>query len=340
MPLVRATGSPAEVGRAHGAARATALRAFLADDLCRLNRILWQPVSMAGLRPVIAAYDAAITAAVPRLAAEIGGLAEGAGISREEAVLLQIRREVLGYRTVPARGDCTTYARSGSRLPVLAQTVDLNGDLEDQLAVLDLETSGRRSLVLSFAGQLGYLGLNSAGLAIGLNLLLGGQWGAGVPPYLAIRELLDRADDVDGAISLLHGLPLASSRCFMLCDRRKAAMVEAVAGRLRVRTGDELVHTNHFLHPDLESLDALNPFARRSSVRRWQSCVDRLAQVPLSAEQHFAVLSTPPIHVAGTGDIRRERTVATVVLHPTLGELHLRTALSGSVVHSVPVSFR
>ncbi len=51
MPLVRATGSPAEVGRAHGAARATALRAFLADDLCRLNRILWQPVSMAGLRP-------------------------------------------------------------------------------------------------------------------------------------------------------------------------------------------------------------------------------------------------------------------------------------------------
>ena len=62
---------------------------------------------------------------------------------------------------------------------------------------------GRRSLLLSFGGLLGYLGINSDGLAIGLNLVLGGDWGPGIPPYLAIRHLLDSAGSVAEALELL-----------------------------------------------------------------------------------------------------------------------------------------
>jgi isopenicillin-N N-acyltransferase like protein len=327
IPFVRVEGTPFERGWQHGRARAGALRAFLDDGLCRLNRVQPRPLSVEGLRPVLADYRAEIEAATPLLAEEMRGLAEGAGIAIEEAVLLQARREILGYQRIPTRGDCTTYARTGAD-PVLAQTVDLNGDLDDQLGVLEVRDpeSSRRALVLSFAGLLGYLGLNSDGLAIGLNLVLADEWRPGLPPYLAIRHLLDTASTVDEAIDVLRTLRLASSRSLSLCDGRKAAWAEVAGDDVRVVEEAESVHTNHFLHPELAPRDELNVFARNYSVQRLETCRARLAGLPAGAgvEDHFALLSAAPICVEGNGDIRRERTVAAVVMRPGRGELHVR----------------
>ncbi|MGH3394712.1 MAG: C45 family autoproteolytic acyltransferase/hydrolase [Streptosporangiaceae bacterium] len=347
LPFARATGSPFEVGSRHGAARAAELRAFLDDGLARIARLAPEPVSVAALLPRLAAYSAAIAAATPRLSEEIDGLAQGAGISREEAVLLQVRREIIGFQRVPAAGDCTTYASLTAGPgggPVLAQTVDLNGNLDDQITVLDigLDNAPRRALVLSFGGLLGYLGVNSDGLAIGLNLVLGGDWQPGLPPYLAIRHLLDQAGSVAEALDILPGLPLASSRSLTLCDQHSVACAEIVDNELRlVEPG---VHTNHLLHPDLINRDALNVFARNSSRLRLAAGQSALAELAADAagggadvEQHFARLSRPPICVADTGDIRRERTVAAVVMLPDRGELHIRP---GDPSRSATQSFR
>jgi hypothetical protein len=337
VPFVRAEGSPYEVGHQHGLARAAALRAFLADDLARINRLAPAPTSLAELEPVLADYSAAIAAATPALSEELAGLASGAGISEREAVLLQVRREVIGYQKIPVRpgGDCTTYASlSGGPEagPVLAQTVDLNGNLDDQLAVLDVTLTGspRRSLILSFGGLLGYLGINSDGLAIGLNLVLGGDWHPGLPPYLAIRHLLDSASDVREALTILAGLPLASSRSLTLCDQNELACVEILGGELRlIPAGQAVAHTNHYLHPDFAPADELNIFARNSSLGRLKAGragLDALAEpgAATGVEDHFALLSEPVICVGDTGDIRRERTVAAIVMLPGRRELHVR----------------
>jgi isopenicillin-N N-acyltransferase-like protein len=237
----------------------------------------------------------------------------------------------MGYHKIPTMGECTTYARAdgGSGAgAVLAQTIDLNGGLDDQIGVLDVAHtgSGSRSLVLTFAGLLGYLGVNSKGLAVGLNLVLGGEWRPGLPPYLAIRHVLDVAASVDEAVAILGDLPLASSRCFTLCDSTKAAWVEALGGKVRVHEALETVHTNHFLHSDFVSHDEVNVFARNSSRRRLQICEARLAALPAAAgaQEHFALLSEPPICVPDNGDFRKERTVAAVVMLPARGELHVR----------------
>ncbi len=325
IPFIRAECDHFEAGRLHGAARAGDLRAFLDDGLARLNRVMPAPVSMDSLRPVLDAYDSEITVATPGLAEEIRGLAAGAGISHDEALLLQLRREIMGYQKIPTRGDCTTYARSGEH-PFLAQTVDLNGDLDDQIAVLEVALTGssRRALVLSFGGLLGYLGINSDGLAVGLNLVLGGDWRPGLPPYLAIRHLLDTASCVDEAVETIRKTRMASSRSLTLCDREKTACVEILGDE--VRLVDEPAHTNHFLHPDFLASDELNIFARNSSLLRLKACVAGLSSLPAGAgaEDHFAMMSAPPICVADTGDIRRERTVAAVVMLPDRGELHVR----------------
>jgi hypothetical protein len=331
VAYVRAHGDPFEAGHQHGAARAEALHAFLDDDLTRLNRLLPEPVTLAALRPRLAAYGAEIDAATPDLAEELRGLAAGAGLDHEQALLLQLRREIMGYSRIPTMGDCTTYARSAGGRPgtaVLAQTVDLNGDLDDQIAVLDVARpgSGRRSLVLSFGGLLGYLGVNSDGLAIGLNLVLGGQWRPGLPPYLAIRHLLDTASGVHEALAILRKLKLASSRSLTLCDASMAVCLEILGDEMRIVQAWEPVHTNHFLHDAFTAHDELNVFARNSSLLRLRAGRSALASLSPDAgvEEHFAALSAAPICVADTGDVRRERTVAAVVLRPERGELHLR----------------
>jgi predicted choloylglycine hydrolase len=303
VPFVRAAGDPYTVGRTHGAALGASLRAFLGDSLARLDKVLPEPVTLDGLRPSIAAHRREITAALPDLAEEVAGLAAGAGITEDEAWLLQVRREIMGYRKVPTAGDCTTWALAGSGPagPVLAQTVDLNGDLDDVLSVLEVSRAGssRRSLLLSFHGLLGYLGVNSDGLAVGLNLVLGGEWKPGVPPYLAIRHLLDEAGSVTRALELLARVPLASSRSLTLCDRERAVWVEVLDKDLRVHEAERTVHTNHFLHPDFATADEINVFARNSSVRRLRAATDGLAALGADAgpEDHFALLSQPPIRV-------------------------------------------
>ncbi len=327
ITFIAASGDPFEIGLQHGARLAKPLRAFLDDGLARLDRLVSTPVSLGSLAATLAAYRAHLSQATPRLALELDGLAAGAGLSRDEALLLQLRREIMGYQRIPTTGDCTTYARSGSD-PVLAQTVDLNGNLDDQISVLRIAPagSGRRSLVLSFAGLLGYLGMNSDGLAIGLNLVLGGRWRPGVPPYLAIRQLLDSASSVAEAVAILRQLPLASSRSLTLCDRQQSAYLEILDNELRVVQTPQPVHTNHFLDADFARSDELNVFARNSSMLRLKACSAGLDQLPATASvlEHFRLLSAAPICVPDSGDIRRERTVAAVVMLPATGELHIR----------------
>ncbi len=321
-------GMPRELGHAHGMALRQQIRTFLDDDLARLNRVLPRQVSLTTLEPEIAAYRREIAAAAPSLAEEIEGLAEGARIAPDEAILLQIRREVMGYSRFRTAGDCTTLCRRREDSPVLAQTIDLNGDLEDQMVILRIahRSSPRRVLLLSFTGLLGYLGLNSDGLAIGLNLVLGGTWSPGIPPYLAIRHLLDSCSDVDSCLDWLSRARLASSRALLLCDARRSVAVELCDGRLSVRAGTDLVHTNHFLSEDFVAMDEMNPFSRNSSARRLAACVAELDHLGSQAgpEDYMALLSREPIYVPDTGNIGREKTVGAVVMLPKDGELHVR----------------
>ena len=321
-------GMPRELGHAHGLALRQQIRTFLDDDLARLNRVLPRQISLASLEPEIAAYRREIEAAAPSLAEEIEGLAEGAEIAPDEAVLLQIRREVMGYSRFHTAGDCTTLCRRGDGGPVLAQTIDLNGNLDDEMVILRIahRSSPRRVLLLSFTGLLGYLGVNSDGLAIGLNLVLGGTWRPGIPPYLAIRHLLDSCSDIDSCLDWLSRVRIASSRSLLLCDAQRSLTVEICDGKLAVRAADTLVHTNHFLSDGFVAMDQMNPFSRNSSVRRLEACVAQLDRLESHAgpEDYMALLSRKPINVPDTGNIAREKTVGAVVLLPIEGSLHVR----------------
>lgn len=318
-------GSHRDLGLQHGRQMREAIHAFLQDRRARIDAIVTSDAASVAGR--CRAHIDAIERHLPELADEVHGLADGAEIGIEDAYLLQLRRELVGYSAIPraaAGGDCTTFGRVRGGAGVIGQTVDLNGDMARELTALDItHADGRRLLMLSFTGLLGYLGLNDRGLAIGLNLVLAGRWSTDLPDYAVIRHLLDTCGSVDEALDRLPELPLASSRALTLCDGQRLVTVEHVLNEVALLEGEELLHANHFLHERFRAGDELNPFARGSSLKRLDACATGLHALPFDAppEDYLRMLDTPPIDVPAQADIRRECTVASAVMRVPAGEL-------------------
>lgn len=344
-------GDHREQGFQLGQIQREAIASFLEDGLCRLHDLSDQKWSVADLRPLIRAHGEVISREAPKAYQLIEGLAEGSGISLDEALLLQLRREVVGYSHVPTRGECTSFVtRVGTSL-VGAQTIDLNGCLDDHMRVVRyVNPHGRSILMLTYTGLLGFIGLNDQGVAVLINLVVGGHWQPGIPPYLVVRELLEEPT-LESAKARLRDLPFASSRALTLLDANSHVNVE-VCGHTRIEaTRPWALHTNHYLAEELVPEDALNVFARSDSRKRLKSALALLEGLDpdADAESLFALMS---FH--GTGkeqgticvhndsrDRRADNTVAAAVLYPSKHEMHVRigpTCRSGTTV--VPVGSR
>ncbi len=311
----------------HGLAHRERIQTFLNDRLARIAALNAGCTSMSEIRPSLLEFADCIQKSLPTLWEELVGLSLGADISLEEAVLLQVRRELVGFKKVPTTGDCTTFVHRRRDGFVCGQTVDLSGGMEAEVSALRVMPGHGRigCTLMSFTGLIGYLGMNDAGLCIGLNLVLGGQWCAGVPGYMIIRHLLDKAHNAEEALSILRTLPLASSRSLTLADAEKTLVVEYVPQAVSHWRMDQCVHANHFLDPGMHLQDCLNPFAYTSSVRRMASCHSRLEALCAEADvdDYLEMLGEPPVYVQPNGDIRRDCTVGAALMFPSNRALHV-----------------
>ena len=326
------TGSAEQRGFHYGRENKDQIQAFLADGHARLQQTSPNPINFNNIDTSLQNYAAIFAEQIPDLHAELTGLAEGAEISFTQAVLLQVRREIGGYSKFQGSGDCTTFAASDGDTPVLAQTVDLNADLTDHLQLLRVynQHTDITSLIFSYTGLLGYLGMNSAGLAVGINLVLGGDWDVGIPPYLAIRHILDNAHNPQQAISMLSDMTVASSRAITLCHADETCVVEILNNEIEVMCGQQLVHTNHFLSERFQTHEQMNIIGLMSSQRRYQACQRAIQamQGHYSSEQIFSEFAAEPIEVTDGGDLRRERTIASIVMYPLRQQMLIRPGLA------------
>ena len=133
FPHWRLRGSHREVGRQHGEALRSLIRAHL-------ELIYTQGAQKSQLAPETArrwaqAFGPVIGAAAPHFLEEIEGLAQGAGIEPAEALLLQVRQEVAHVaRFGSVDLECTSFAVSGAYTRTggtfAGQNADLSGGIE------------------------------------------------------------------------------------------------------------------------------------------------------------------------------------------------------------------
>jgi predicted choloylglycine hydrolase len=300
--VVQFRGSPEEIGRAqaHAFAATPKGRAFLRRQT--IPRPAWFDIR--NEERLFARYS-------PALWAEIGGIAEGLGISLERAAFCFGNN---GLR--PPTGGCSAVMSAG----VYGRNYDYQPRHYGARLAFVHPSASHASFGASelLTGRLD--GMNARGLMIGLHRVRTRPRLPGISCVLIVRMVLDQCASTEEAVALLRRLPHAMPYNYSLLDADDvAAVVEAVPGCVAVRTGPWLACTNHFQSPLLRPLnrDAAHSQARLPPL-------EAMAARAMDAEDLFLALNrstSPAFHhgyVGGAG-----------TLHTIVGEPAKRRVLVG-----------
>jgi isopenicillin-N N-acyltransferase-like protein len=191
----------------------------------------------------------------PDLLAEVEGMASGAGVVVEELLAVNARTELLGGR---GAGECSLVGRIDGAGVRLAQNWDWHPALAASALVWTIAPPGGPWLTtVTEAGMLAKVGVNSRGVAVGLNFLsstLDGIAGDGVPIHVLLRMVLDSCGSAAEALRLLLGATVSASSCVTVagsegdgCALAALELSPAGHGIVWPDARGTLVHTNHFL---------------------------------------------------------------------------------------------
>ena len=334
LPEIILKGNAYERGLQHGSVLRNTIQNFLADNKARINSIRQKPLPDSVIKEQVLAHTAIIESQLPGIAEEIRGLSDGAGISYEDAVLLQIRMELIAFNEKDIlEGDCTTigFYRSPEER-ITGQTIDLPGNMNELgvlFRVIPEDDNAPEILMYGFAGLLGYMGLNSKGLSININMVVSDNWQHGVSPYLLVRHLLNLSS-VEECLEEINRITLASSRSLLVADNNRMINIECTPVEHCILENKVIAHTNHYLHPDLLIKDRMHFLFKNSSIKRLKVIKDLTTNTEIpNAENLFSAFSDHSLFPVGIcahaeGNIRRSETVGSVVMEPAKLLIHAR----------------
>lgn len=296
-------GEAYECGRQHGARLQAAIRQNVEAYLRLIeSRRGWGRERALGAAE---AYLPLIQAHAPKLLEEMRGLADGAGCALVEVLLLNTRSELMA-----AADECTALAAApeatGDGQVLLGQNWDWYTAIEAEPVVLHIRQPGKPEvLTLVEAGQVGKIGLNSAGLGVCLNFLEHADRGQGLPLHVILRQMLD-AEAMGGAIQAAYSVPRGTAANILLAHAEGEILdLELTAADADFLYGDAgwLVHANHFESPRLRSGDlglavSKSTLVRATRARRLLAA----ARGRISLDTFFGILTD---HAYGTYAICR-----------------------------------
>ena len=256
LPVIRVEGTAYEMGYQHGKQSPELIQYMAREALLKEVRRYSKKADLSWMAELAKEYEPFIREYAPHLLEEIRGIGDGAGITYQEALMLQCRSE-LAYK-VKAEAECTSFGlereRSATGEVIVGQNLDLGAAMEDGAVILFLyPAKGPAILTWTLAGTVGQFGLNSAGLGRCGNVLISSGWRVGLPTTILFRRILEQSS-VKEAEAFMAGAYRAKSNNFMLGDETGCvANLETTVTDFRVlQPKDGIVtHTNHYLHPDL-----------------------------------------------------------------------------------------
>jgi len=292
-------GSPAQLGHAHGSAFTADIRAYAAERT-RLAAAGtdWDRTRILALAErMLPAHEAY----APDLYAEMVAMADAAGITPAEAVVVGGYTDFIDTVRAEAGGTAVEDTCTAVIVPdhlaagagFLAQTWDMHASATDHVVLLGLRPDDApRALVFTTVGTLGQIGMNAAGISIGINNLTVDDGRIGVTWPFVVRKAL-QATSLDAAIDCVTGAPLAGGHSFLLFDRDgNGAVIEATPSVTHIEElgNDPLVHTNHCLVPATQAVEGARPAAlQRSSELRLAHAPEHLAGGTITAETLMAL---------------------------------------------------
>ncbi|MBX3439876.1 MAG: peptidase C45 [Planctomycetaceae bacterium] len=263
-PEITVSGPPRELGRQHGEAARELIRAFCDTAMEQVNRTL--RVSRDTALQVAKESHRFVDRYSADMAEELHGIAEGAGVSVDEIMLLQIRNQL----QPEAVEGCTSLSSAGPAARIVAQNWDNDPSLDPLTVVLTRKPRDKPAVTtVGQAGLIAYIGFNEAGIGLCLNTLPAPSRRVGVPHYFLVRAIYETAS-LDEAVEVVRRAPRAIPANVMLMTPQGPADLEITIDEVRVLTDESsrcVTHTNHCLHPDLTPINEQFPELIQSHAR-------------------------------------------------------------------------
>lgn len=286
-------GDAAHRGSVHGAAFHNEIRRYTEERVRLSANGTWsgravtvdETVALATkMLPAHRSFD-------PGLYEEMEAMARAAGISPAEAVIVGGFTDFVdvlradGATGLIEEDDCTAVIvpdEVAGGAGFLAQTWDMHDSATEHVTLIRVAPpSGPAALVFSTVGCLGQIGMNQAGIAVGINNLTANNGRIGVTWPFVVRKALAQTS-IDDALVVVLEADLAGAHNYLLFDGSGTGYnIEAMPGYRAVTRMERepLVHTNHCLDHEAQLLEAPRPGdLMKSSVDRLATATDLLAK--------------------------------------------------------------
>jgi isopenicillin-N N-acyltransferase like protein len=203
------------------------------------------------VRVEAAKFVSSIEGKWPDLFAEMKGIADGASADEEikfiDIIALNVRTEIaFGLFS----DGCTAFAWKTRETCLLAQNWDWSADQRGNIVQLDIEQNGKPNIsMMTEAGIVGKIGLNSAGVGVTLNAIraLGVAYEK-LPVHLALRMVLD-SQSKDEAADALRRFGVAAAAHIQIADKTTGAVgfecTSADIVELEMDGAGVCTHSNH-----------------------------------------------------------------------------------------------
>jgi len=253
IPLIRVGGSHRDAGAQLGTA--------LADVIQRVAASQAQPALAAGYRGISIEH-------IPWVVEELDAAADAAGVDRLR--LFAAMCEELRQEQAVTTGRCTdVVVRSEDGHLLVAHNNDESDGSRGDVVAIEWSVDGQPRTFTIGIGPWLSVGWNDMGLSVTGNELTPNDERVGIPRLLQMRAVL-ACNTLEESVECVLHPARASSYNWVLATPEGAVNVEGsatAATRRDLEPQGALVHTNHYVEPDMLRFEGDLEYARHSAIR-------------------------------------------------------------------------
>ncbi len=334
FPELTVSGSPTEMGRAIGES--------FRDQIVELSELVLERFNMGSSRAIAweQAEDVArrsfkhVADYFPWPLEELHGTAQAAGVPVERLMVLNARN-MLADTSEGCTSIMVSAGSSESGTGFAGQNWDNDPTMAPLSAVITRNGAGKTAFTSwQQPGLVAYMGFNSAGIGICMNALNGPTDTKGLPWYFFVRSILEANSTAD-AVQAVESAPrsLTANAAMITADGPlNLEITPSTVESIEADSHGVLVHTNHCVHPELNSYNEEfedriygQSFDRRSRAQEILSekCKVSIDDAKKLLSDHDGFPTSICRHPNDDPKTGWQRSVISIILEPEENRMHV-----------------
>ncbi|GAB4518975.1 MAG: C45 family autoproteolytic acyltransferase/hydolase [Anaerolineae bacterium] len=256
--ILKLSGSHYDMGYQHGTAYADDIREITEERIRLCSEETWTGRSLPREQVLALAEECleAHWAYAPELMEQLEGISAASGVSLRELIITNGFTDFADTiyninELAPANpifgNECTAFMARNKSAGYLGQTWDMHATATPYVIVLEARPKDEPAFyAFTLTGCIAMIGMNEAGIAVGINNLAGADGQIGVTWPFVCRKILAQST-IEDALDCITSAPLAGAHNYMVMDAQgKAYNVEAMSTTYHIEPMDAnaLTHAN------------------------------------------------------------------------------------------------